>query len=166
VPHVAVLDADPPVAGHPAAQRRRRAGQVHILVADLAGHLHSPGRGLVPVMVGHEGSDPIEEPRYLGQGRIPGGRVIPVRIQRGLQAGGGQLRYPACSVRRRTAPVPHHRAGFVDGLPARRGRRRAYPGQPGGRGLLPPWQGGLVFAARAAVIASAGTVVTARMDIT
>ena len=32
--------------------------------------------------------------------------------------------------------------------------------------LLPPWQRGLVFAAWAAVIACAGTVVTARRDIT
>jgi hypothetical protein len=32
--------------------------------------------------------------------------------------------------------------------------------------LLPPWQGGLVFAAWAAVLASAGTVITTRRDIT
>jgi ABC-2 type transport system permease protein len=32
--------------------------------------------------------------------------------------------------------------------------------------LLPPWQGGLVFAAWAALIACAGTVMTARRDIT
>jgi hypothetical protein len=29
--------------------------------------------------------------------------------------------------------LSYHRAGFLDGLPARRGRRRAQPGQPGGR---------------------------------
>jgi hypothetical protein len=32
--------------------------------------------------------------------------------------------------------------------------------------LLPPWPGGLVFAAWVTVIASAGTVITARRDIT
>ena len=32
--------------------------------------------------------------------------------------------------------------------------------------LLPAWQGGLVFTAWAAAIASAGTVMTARRDIT
>jgi hypothetical protein len=32
--------------------------------------------------------------------------------------------------------------------------------------LLPPWQGGLVFTAWAAVIACAGAAVTARRDIT
>jgi len=37
VPHLGVFDTDPPVFGHPAAQRRRRPGQVHVLVTDLAG---------------------------------------------------------------------------------------------------------------------------------
>jgi len=32
--------------------------------------------------------------------------------------------------------------------------------------LLPPWPGGLVFAAWAAIIACAGAAVTARRDIT
>ena len=31
--------------------------------------------------------------------------------------------------------------------------------------LLPPWQGGLVFAAWAAALAAAGTVMTVRRDI-
>jgi hypothetical protein len=40
VPHLGILDADAPVPGDPAAQRRRRPGQVHVLVADLAGNGH------------------------------------------------------------------------------------------------------------------------------
>ena len=94
VPHLGVLDADPPVPGHSAAQRRRRAGQVHVLVADLPGGRHGRGRGLVAGLPGDERLDLIQQAQHLGQGLIPGGRVIPVRIQRRLQAGGGQLRHP------------------------------------------------------------------------
>ena len=47
VPHVAVLDADPPVFGYSTAQRRCRAGQVHVLVADLPGRHHRRGCGLL-----------------------------------------------------------------------------------------------------------------------
>jgi hypothetical protein len=49
---------------------------------------------------------------------------------------------------------------------ARRGRRRADQASQAGVRLLPPWQGGLVFAAWAAVLGAAGAVMTARRDIT
>jgi len=45
------------------------------------------------------------------------------------------------------------------------GRWRGQASQAGVR-LLPAWQGGLVFTAWAAAIAAAGTVMTARRDIT
>jgi len=41
-----VLDADPPVAGHPGPQRRPRAGQINILVADLVGHRQAGAVGV------------------------------------------------------------------------------------------------------------------------
>ena len=94
VPHVAVLDADPPVFGYSTAQRRCRAGQVHVLVADLPGRHHRRGCGLLAGLPGNERLHKIKEAQHLGQSLVPGGRVIPVRIQRSLQAGGGQLRRP------------------------------------------------------------------------
>ena len=95
VPHVAVLDADPPVFGYSIAQRRCRAGQVHVLVADLPGGRHRRGCGLLAGRGGNKRLHKIKA-QHLGQSLVPGGRVIPVRIQRGLQAGGGgQLRRPS-----------------------------------------------------------------------
>ena len=148
----AVLDADPPVFGHPAAQRRRRAGQVHVLVADLPGGRHRRGRGLVAGLPGDERVHLVQQAQHLGQGLIPGGRVVPVRIQRRLQAGGGQLRHPG--LRRHDGgpcglppPLQHrdHAQGLAQGVshqvqgvlhPARapqRGRSPAPPAAPARR---------------------------------
>ena len=41
-----------PVPGHPAAQRQRRAGAVHVLVTDLAGDRHRRGGGLIACLAG------------------------------------------------------------------------------------------------------------------
>ena len=93
VPHLGVFDADPPVFGHPAAQRRRRAGAVHVLVTDLAGGRHRSGRRLVAGLAGDEGFHPLQQAQHLGQRPVPGARVIPVPVQGRLQAGGGQFRH-------------------------------------------------------------------------
>ncbi|HEX3958164.1 MAG TPA: hypothetical protein VHZ03_16260, partial [Trebonia sp.] len=78
----------------PAAQRRRRPGQVHVLVAHLAGDRHRAGRGLVTEVAGDEGFHLIQQAQHLGQGRIPGRGIVPVPVQRGLQARGSQLAHP------------------------------------------------------------------------
>jgi hypothetical protein len=82
VAHLADFDADAPVFGHPAAQRRRRAGQVHVLVADLAGDGHRRSRRRVPELAGGERLYLVQQPQDLSQRLVPGGGVIPVRIQR------------------------------------------------------------------------------------
>ena len=95
MPHIAVLDADPPVTGDPAAQRRHRARAVRILITDLHRGRHCRSRcGLAARLSGHERPDLIQQAQYLDQGRIPGGRIVPVQVQRGLQAGRRQLRHP------------------------------------------------------------------------
>ena len=80
MPHLAVLDADPPVPGHPAAQRRRHPGQVHVLVADLAGDSGRCLRGLRAGLPGQERLHLRQQAQYLGEGRVPGGRVVPVPV--------------------------------------------------------------------------------------
>ena len=62
--HLAVFDADPPVPGHAAAQRRRRAGQIHILVADLAGGGHRRSCSLVAGLPGEERLHPRQQAQY------------------------------------------------------------------------------------------------------
>jgi hypothetical protein len=62
--------------------------------------------------------------------------------------------------------VRHHRTGsWTAYLPGVAADGLTQASQEGVR-LLPPWQGGLVFTAWTAVIASAGTVITTRRDIT
>ena len=80
MPHLAVFDADAPVFGHPAAPAP--AGQVDVLVADLAGDGHRRGGRGDPVLAGGERLHLVQQTQHPGQGRIPGARVIPVRIQR------------------------------------------------------------------------------------
>jgi hypothetical protein len=94
VAHLGVFHADPPIAGHAAAQRRRRAGQVHVLVADLAGGRDRRGRGLIASPAGHERLDLIEQPQHLSQALIPCRRIVSVPVEGGLQAGGRQLTHP------------------------------------------------------------------------
>src|SRR6266851_4253292 len=50
---------------HPAAQRRRRPGQVCVLVTDLAGHRHRLGRGLVTELAGGEGFHLVQPAQHL-----------------------------------------------------------------------------------------------------
>ena len=70
------------------------AGQVRVLVTDLPGGRHRLGRGLIASQAGDERLHEIKEAQYLGQSLVPGGRVVPVQVQRRLQAGGAQLRHP------------------------------------------------------------------------
>jgi hypothetical protein len=89
-----------------------------------------------------------------GLGALLGSKVVTIA---------GLLLYLVC---RRTAPLPYHRAGFGDRLPAGVAADGLTQTSQAGVRLLPPWQGSLVFTAWAAVIACAGTVVVARRDIT
>jgi len=116
VPHLAVFDADPPVFGHPAAQRRRRPAEVCVLVADLAGDRHRGSRGPGALLAGGECLDPVQETQHLGQGLARGRRIVPVQVERGLQAGRSQLRHPR---------LRRHRGGPGQLPAALRGRDQA-----------------------------------------
>lgn len=63
VSHLGVLDANPPVFGHPAAQRRRRPGQVHILIADLTRCCHRGSGRPVAGLASHERLHPVQQTR-------------------------------------------------------------------------------------------------------
>jgi hypothetical protein len=89
-----------------------------------------------------------------GLGALLGSEVVTIA---------GLLLYLVC---RRTAPLHITALGSVTAyLPGVAADGLTQTSQAGVR-LLPPWQGGLVFTAWAAVIACAGTVVVARRDIT
>ena len=140
VPHVAVLHAHPPVPGHPAAQRRHRAGAVHVLVAHLPGDRHRRGRGRLPgPSQGNERPDLIQQAQHPGQRRIPAAdvpRPFPAR----LQAGGRLRRHPASPPRqrcRRPAPAPaarDHAQGLTQGV-SHQVKRVLHPARAPDKGL-------------------------------
>ena len=111
VPHLGVFDADPPVFGDPAAQRRRWPGQVYVLVTDLAGGCHRrwpPPRRSLPCpatkasTVSSRPSTPASAPSRAPRGAT----AVPVKGR--LQAGGGQVpaRQPAPRRWRFLRPAP------------------------------------------------------------
>jgi hypothetical protein len=123
VPHLAVPGADPAVFGDPAAQRRRRARQVDVLAADLAGGRDRVRRGLTAGLPGDERLHPVQQAQHRRQGLVPGGRVVPVPVQRRFQAGGGQLRRPGLLRQRHDScglppPLQHrdHAQGLAQGV--------------------------------------------------
>ena len=71
-----------------------RARQVDVLVAHLAGDRHRLVRGRVAGPAGDERFDLIQEAEYLSQSVACGRGVVPVQVERCLEAGGGQLRHP------------------------------------------------------------------------
>jgi hypothetical protein len=90
VAHPRVLDADPPVLGDPTPQRRRLAvSQLHVLIADLPGR---PQRPLDPrageLVVVHEALHLLQRRKHHAQRLVAGRRVVPVAVQRRLQARG------------------------------------------------------------------------------
>jgi hypothetical protein len=64
----------------------RRVGEI--------GEQHRAGCGLIAELAGHERFHPVQQAQHLGQGQIPGRGIVPVPVERGLRAGGGQLRHP------------------------------------------------------------------------
>ena len=60
MPHLGVLDADPPAYGDSAAQSRAGPGQIGVLVPYLPGGRHRSGRGLVAVP-GGERFHPVQQ---------------------------------------------------------------------------------------------------------
>ena len=123
VAHVAVFDADPPVAGHAAAQRRRRAGGIHVLVPDLAGHLQQAWRGVAARRGGDEPFHPLQQAQHLDQRLIPRRRdrpsPCPARPSGSRRPAAALL--PVRPVRRFQRPAP---------TPA---RPRSHPGPCAGR---------------------------------
>ena len=91
----------------------------HVLVTDLAGDRHRRG-GLIARLAGDERFHLVQQAQYLGHGLIPGSWVIPVRVQRGLQAGGGQQGHPGL-LRHHGGPcgLPHPRSTWFISLLAR-----------------------------------------------
>ena len=58
------------------------------------GHRHQGAGGVAAHRAGHERFHLIQQAQHLGQGQARGRGIIPVQIERGLQAGGSQLRHP------------------------------------------------------------------------
>ena len=72
---------------------------------------------------GDERLHPAQQAQHPGQGLVPGGRVVPVPVQRRFQAGGGQLRRPSLLRHHRDScglppPLQHrdHAQGLAQGV--------------------------------------------------
>ena len=85
--------------------------------------LQAGAGGVAARSTGDKRLDPVQQAQHLGQRGIPGSRVIPVCIQRRLQAGGGQFRCPGLLRQHRDScglppPLQHrdHAQGLAQGV--------------------------------------------------
>ena len=109
VAHLGVLDADPPVFGHPAAQRRRRPGAVHVLVAHLAGDRHRCGRGLVTDWPATKASTRSSKPSTWARARSRAAGSSQSRSSAAFRLEAASGGTPACAATTRSlrpAPAP------------------------------------------------------------
>jgi hypothetical protein len=95
----------PPILGHPVPQARNPVrGDLHVLITDLAGRRHRRPRQRRRLgLGGHQHLHRRQRRQHHPKGMVAGGRVVPVGVQRRLQAGcaqhtdaclGGQRRGP------------------------------------------------------------------------